>query len=115
MKFIVGIVLTAALGFVAGLFLPWWSIAVVGFLTGLLTGQRGLFAFLSGFIGLFILWGGLAWWIDSNNGSILSERIARLLPLGGSSVALILVTALLGGIVAGLASLTGSLLRYPKT
>jgi len=68
-------------------------------------------SFLSGFLGVFLLWAGLAWWIDSKNNSILSERIAHVLPLGGNSMLLILVTGLVGGLVAGFAALSGAYLR----
>jgi hypothetical protein len=61
--------------------------------------------------GVFILWAGLAWWIDMKNNGVLSARIAHVLPLGGSSVVLILVTGLIGGLVAGLGAMTGSYIR----
>jgi hypothetical protein len=111
MKFIVSILLTALLSFVSGLFLPWWCFALAAVLVSLLLPQKPGMAFLSGFIGLFLLWGLLAWIIDSANGSILSQRIALILPLGGSSVLLILVTALVGALVAGMAALAGSFVK----
>jgi len=37
--------------------------------------------------------------------------VATILPLGGSSFVLILLTAFIGGLVAGLSALTGSYLR----
>lgn len=66
---------------------------------------------MSGFLGVFLIWGILAWWIDAKNNSILSQKIAQLLPLGGSSVLLILLTAFIGALVAGFAGLTGSYIR----
>jgi hypothetical protein len=111
MKLIVSILLIALLGFVAGLHLPWWGIAVAAALVNVLLPLRPGLAFLSGFIGIFLLWGVLSWGIDSANGSILSQRIAQILPLGGSSVLLILVTALVGGLVGGMAALSGSYLK----
>jgi hypothetical protein len=111
MKFVVSILLTALLSFVSGLFLPWWCITVAAVLVSLLLPQKPGMAFLSGFIALFLLWGVIAWAIDSANGSILSQRIALILPLGGSSVLLILVTALVGALVAGMAALAGSYMK----
>lgn len=108
MKFLACILLTALLTFVAGLYLPWWSLAVTSFLIALLIHQRAGKAFLSGFIGLFLLWGLLAWWIDMKNQGLLSVKVAKLLPLGGSSMLLILVTAFIGALVAGFAALSGS-------
>ena len=60
MKFLVSIILTALLGFAAGLFLPWWGIALAAFVVALLIPQHGGLAWLSGFLGIFLLWGGLA-------------------------------------------------------
>lgn len=114
MKFFVAILLTAALAFIAGLKFPWWWISIVAFLVAALVHQKPGKAFLSGFLALFILWGILAFRIDMANQSILSGRIAELLPLQGNSYLLILVTALVGGLVAGLSALSGSFLRQSK-
>lgn len=57
------------------------------------------------------MWAGLAWWIDMKNNGVLSTKIASILPLGGNSLVLIAVTGLIGGLVAGLAALSGSFLR----
>ncbi len=113
MKFITAIILTALTGFIAGLvsFSPWWGFAVTSLLVAILVHQKAGKAFLSGFLGLFLLWAGLAWWIDMKNNGILSGKIAGILPLGGNSILLILVTGLTGGLVAGFAAMTGSYLR----
>ena len=68
-------------------------------------------AFLSGFTGVFLLWAGLAWWIDMKNEGILAKKIASILPLGGNALLLIAVTAVVGGLVAGFAAMNGSYLR----
>lgn len=115
MKFIVALLLTALLSFIAGLYFPyWWLFAIVTFLVALLIHQKPGKAFISGFLGIFILWGGLAWWIDMKNESILSAKIASILPLQGSGFLLIVVTGLIGGLVAGFAALSGSYLRSSK-
>ncbi|NOT51122.1 MAG: hypothetical protein HOP10_07570 [Chitinophagaceae bacterium] len=114
MKFLVATVLTALLGFISGLFLPWWGIAITSLLVAVLVHQKGWKAFLSGFLGLFILWVALAWWIDMKNNGVLSKKIAGILPLGGNSILLILVTGLVGGLVAGFAAMSGSYLRASK-
>lgn len=111
MKLLVAILLTGLLAFIAGIYLDWWSLAIAAFLVAVLIHQRAGRAFLSGFLGVFILWAGLAWWIDIKNDAVLSKKIAALLPLGGSSIALILVTAFIGALVAGMGAMTGSFLR----
>ncbi len=101
MKIFISILLIALLGFVSGIFLPWWGIALAAFLVSALIPQRPCIAFLSGFVAIFLLWGALAWSIDTGNGSILSVKIAQILPLGGSPYLLIAVTALIGALVNG--------------
>src|SRR3954468_8929005 len=111
MKLLVSIILTALLALIAGLYLPWWSIAVAAFLVALLIPQFAFRAFVSGFFGIFILWAVIAWWIDMKNEGILSKKIAAVLPLGGSAILLILVTAFVGALVGGFAAMSGSYLR----
>ncbi len=111
MKLIVAIILTALLAFVGGLYLPWWSVAIAAFLAALLIPLRSGKAFLSGFLGVFILWALLAWRIDMNNEGILSKKVAEIFHLGGSSFLLILVTAFIGALVGGIAAMSGSFLR----
>jgi hypothetical protein len=113
MKFTAAILLTALLGFLGGIWLPWWEIAIVAFGVSIIIPQQRWDSFLSGSLGIFFLWGILAWWIDFKNNSILSQKVAQIFPLGGSSYLLILVTAIIGAIVAGFAALTGSFLRRP--
>jgi hypothetical protein len=112
MKFLIATILTALLSFIAGIYVPlWWFFAVIALLVALLIHQKAGKAFFAGFSGLFVLWGVLAFWIDSGNDGVLSTKIASLLPLGGSKWMLIFVTAVMGGLVAGLAALSGSYLR----
>ena len=112
MKFIVSVLLTALLSFAAGLYLPWWSIALCAFIVSVLILQQPFKAFLAGFVGVFLLWLIFSWSIDSANHQILSHKIARIFPLGGVSFLLVLVTSLVGGLVSGLAALSGSYLRF---
>lgn len=111
MKFTVAIILTAILVFIAGLFLPWWSLAVVALLVAVLIHQHPGKAFLSGFLGVFLLWAGLAWWIDMKNKGVLSAKMAHILPVGGNFILLVLLTAVVGALVAGFGAMSGSFLR----
>jgi hypothetical protein len=111
MKFVVATLLTGLLAFIAGIFLPWWALALVAFGVALLVRQTNGFSFLAGFLGIFLMWALVAAWIDWQNKSLLSQKIAQLFPLGGSSLLLVLVAAFVGGLVGGFAALSGSLLR----
>lgn len=116
MKIIIAILLTAFLAYVIGIYttLPWWSFAISSLIISIAIHQRPWKAFLSGFLGLFLLWAGMAFLKDLGNEHILSVKVAHILPLGGSSIVLIFVTGLVGGLVSGLAALTGSYLRHSK-
>ena len=114
MKFLAAIILTALLAFTGGLWFGWWIIAIAAFLIAILVHQQAARAFLSGAIGVLLLWGGLATWIDAKNNHILSKKIAAILPLGGHPSLLIIVTALVGALVAGFAAMSGSYLRSSR-
>jgi hypothetical protein len=116
MKFITAIILTALLSYAAGLFsfLPWYSFVVCALIVAVAVHQKAFKAFLSGFIALLILWGAIAFKLDSDNQHILATKVAAILPLGGNPYTLIAVTAFIGGLLAGMGSLTGSYLRRIK-
>ena len=111
MKFIASIILTALLSFCACLFFPWWSIAIVAFLVAALIPQAPLVSFISGFIALFLLWGALSFWISINNDHILAHRVSLLIFKVDNPFLLIIVTALIGALVAGFAALTAAYIR----
>lgn len=102
MTFLWSTITSIALCYVAGLFLPWWSIAICTFITSLIFRHHPLVSFFSGFLAVFLLWTSLALIIDIQNNSILSTRIASVLPVAGSPHLLILVTGFIGGLVGGL-------------
>src|SRR5215212_1382219 len=99
MRFLLATLLIVLLSYIAGLFLPWWSIAIVAFLVCLLVRPSPGIGFLTGFTGIFLLWTIVALWIDIKNEHILSHKIAQLFSLGGSSALMIIVTALVGALV----------------
>ncbi|ANH81371.1 hypothetical protein A8C56_10585 [Niabella ginsenosidivorans] len=111
MKFFISIIVTALLAYVGGVYFPWWIIAVAGFVIAFLLPQAPFSAFLSGFIAVFLLWVVLAALINTANGGILAGRIGLLLGIGNSPVLLVLITGLVGGIVAGFAALGAAYLR----
>ncbi len=114
MKFFISLILTALLSFALCLFFPWWSIAIAAFLVAALIPQKPGKAFLAGFIALFLLWGGLSFWISNNNDHILAHKVSQLILKMDNPIVLILATALIGALVAGFAALAGSYLRNSK-
>ena len=114
MKFIISLILTALLSFGACLYLPWWSIAIAAFIVAVLIPQKPGKAFLTAFIALLLLWGGLSFWLSNNNEHLLAHKVSLLILKMDSPYLLILATALIGGLVAGFAALTGAYLRKSK-
>src|ERR1700747_713790 len=114
MKFITSLILTAILSFAACLYLPWWSIAIVAFIVAVLIPVKPLSSFISGFMALFLLWSLLALYISTNNGHLLAHKISVLLLKTDDPLLLIMITGLIGGLVAGFAAVTGTYARKMK-
>ena len=107
MRYLLIVFFIALLAWLGQLWFPWWIVVAAAFLGGLLSGQRPATAFLSGFLAIAILWGGYALWYDAANEGILSARMARLfgeLPAWSMPV----LSAILGGLLGGMGSLTGA-------
>jgi hypothetical protein len=111
MKFIVSVLLTALLSFAAGLYLGWWSVAPAAFIVAIAIRQHPGKSWLAGFIGVFLLWGVLAWWIDVKNEGVLTKKIAALFSIGDNTFLLIVISAFIGALVAGFGALTGSFIH----
>ncbi|MBC8033310.1 MAG: hypothetical protein H7Y03_04135 [Chitinophagaceae bacterium] len=111
MKFTISLLLIALLSFVSCLYLPWWAIGPAAFIVTVCIHQKPLKAFLAGFLALFMLWGALAWWISSRNEHLLAQKVSLLIIQSPRIILLILLTALIGALIGGLAALAGSFLR----
>jgi hypothetical protein len=116
MKFILSILLVGLVTYAIGIYgiLPWWSFVVTNLIIAIALPIKPLQSFIAGALGVGALWAALAFGIDLANNHILSTKVAQILPLGGSYVALIIVTAFVGALLGGLASLTGSFVRKPE-
>lgn len=111
MKFLVSILLTALLSFALCLFMPWWSIAIAAFAVAALIPQKPGKSFVTGFTALFLLWGGLSFWISNNNHHLLAHKVSQLILKMDNPMLLVLATAIIGALVAGFAALAGSFVR----
>lgn len=111
MKFILAVISTALLAYAGGIFLPWWSVAIAGFISGIWLLQKPGISFLSSFTAVFLLWGGFALFRSQMNDDILATRFALLILKSDNPLMLVLLTGMIGGLVSGLGSLSGSLGR----
>jgi hypothetical protein len=103
-------IITSIIALVLQQFLPWWSIALAGFVPGFLIDQRPVSAFIHGFIGIVMFWGGIIIYVSVVNEGILAQRLSMMIGLPYTWLPAI-ITVLVGGIIGGLSSLSGRYLR----
>jgi hypothetical protein len=115
MKVISVIITTIILCAILENFLPWWIISPTAFIVSYLFGQKWHIAFASGFLALFILWGGMAFFIDRSNEHILASRISILFTKSSQPMLIVLLTGVIGGLVAGLSAMVGALAIRKKS
>ena len=107
MLFLIILILSLASGFLS----PWWIVAIAAFVPALFTGKTPGVSFWSGFGAVFIAWAILALFKSIPNQHILASRVVQLFPLPNNWIWLLLVTAFIGGLVGGMAALSGTLLK----
>jgi hypothetical protein len=108
MRFIVQFIVIIITAHLLGLFLPWYACAAIGFLAGYFLKSRQ--NFLAGFLAIAVLWTFNAWISDVSSSSSLPLRVAQLIGVG--SVGMVyLLTALVGGLVGGFATMSGAMLK----
>lgn len=104
------IVIFLIVGLLMNFYLPWYAFGFgFAFLAFILERTKRPFWF--GFSMGFILWAGMAYYMNSTKLPLLAEKIANIFPLGGNTSLLIIVTGILGGIFAGIWTLAGTYLN----
>jgi hypothetical protein len=109
-KFVIQVVVIALLAYMLELFLPWWSVAIAAVFGGLFLGSDA--NFWAGFCGIGALWFSAAVIIDLTSSGNLAEKVAAIMHI--NETLLIIVTTLIGALVGGMASYTGSLVTRKK-
>jgi hypothetical protein len=107
-------ILIVVLSYLGGLFLTWWAVAIAAFLVAVVIPLPPLRSFLNGFIAVFLLWLALAFFMDVRNDHILANKMSETILKVRNPFLIGLVSAIIGGITAGLGGLSGSFLRYRK-
>lgn len=103
-------ILILLISLVAQFFLPWWVIAPISFILAIRLGQNGKKSFWNGFSALFILWICMALLRTLPNENLLANRVGQMLTLSESGfnwVILVIITGIIGGLVAGVSALAG--------
>ncbi len=107
MKFIVSLIICPILAYALGMILPWWSVALAGALTGFFIPQNRFLSFLSTFLGAFIFYSSLIFFISNANNHILAQKISLLVLKNKNEIMIIAVSAMISALVAGISALTG--------
>lgn len=106
-KNLINFIVTLIIAIILSQFSPWWHVMVAGFVSALFFRLDRFAVFLIPFLAILLFWIAYAFWISNANDFILAEKIAVLLPLGGSSMMLLLIIGLIGGLAAGISALLG--------
>ena len=112
MRFFAGLLLIMLINFPFYYFLPdwWWGAAIVAAVIGFGLQLNSYLSFLCGGLALGIFYGAMAYWSDAINGSMLSEKMAQVIPVG-SGQNLLIAVILIYFILGGLSMLSAKLLR----
>jgi hypothetical protein len=113
MRFISSTILISFVASIASFFLPWWSLAIAAFLVALVFRLKAMAAFVSGFLGILIYWLPMILFRDINNHHLLSGRMALVVLKQPNSALFIVLCTVMGCLLGGLASLSGSLFVKP--
>lgn len=107
----INFIVTLVIAIVLSQFLPWWSIMIASFISSLLITLKKTAVFFVPFLAVALFWMVYSFMLSSSNDFIMAKKIAVLLPLQGNPYLLILVTGLIGGIVAGIAGILANQLK----
>jgi uncharacterized membrane-anchored protein YitT (DUF2179 family) len=94
--------------------MSWWIIGIISFLVAAWQARSGGEAFNCGFASIFLLWLMMSLWKTLPNENILANRVGRMLMLPDWNynwIWVVLITAVIGGVAAGFAALSGYLMR----
>ncbi len=94
-----------------GFVCPWWWPAMVGIALGFWKAGTRFRIFLVSFSGAGLAWGVVALFYQTGNHGLLAGKVAAIFHLPGSG-SLVLVTSLVGGIMAGFGVGVGKSLRF---
>ncbi len=106
MLFLIILILT----FICSYFWPWWVMAIIAFIAAFICNKKPGLSFFMGFAAVFVAWAIVALLKSLPNDNVLAERVAKLMQLPNWPL-LLLVTAFIGGLVGGVAALSGALVK----
>jgi hypothetical protein len=94
----------------SGFLLPWWIVAVIAFAAAFFLGKTSGKSFGAGFLGVALAWAIWALIKSIPNENELANRVSALFHLPGWYL-MVIVTAIIGGLVGGMAAWSGVLFK----
>lgn len=110
MIFLFRLILISVFSYAIALFAPWWSAILCAATIAFFLPGNNFNAFLSGFMGVGLVWMVMSWKVDIETGSIMSLKIVNLLPVDDGNM-LIIIAAIIGGFSGALGAFTGNSFR----
>ena len=107
MKLIIRLIFIGAITYFISPFTGWWMGMVAAFVVSFVSPSSGLNAFISGFLGVGLVWMGHAWTLDVANGSVFSSKIVQILNQN-DPIILVLAAGGIAGIAGGFSAITGT-------
>lgn len=103
-------ILLIIVGSMSHYLLSWWAFPVASFIVALFLGKGWIDSTLHSFAAGVLVWGGFTYWAYSSYDPSFFDKFSNLLTLP-SGLVLVIVTALLGGFLTGLAGAAGFSVR----
>lgn len=110
MKFFTLCIISAVAALLLGPFIPYWGLMIVIGMAAALIGGKGIIAFLGAGLGMALVWFAVPLWITIRTGSELPSRIGGIMGVD-NPIILILITSLIGFVIAGFSAWTGNSFR----
>jgi len=110
MLFLFRLILISVFTYLLALFTPWWSAIGCSALIAFFLPGNNFNAFLSGFMGVGLIWMVMAWKVNVETESIMSLKMIDLFPIDDVNM-LIILTAIIGGFAGALGAFSGNSFR----
>lgn len=110
MLFLFRLILISLLSYLFAMIAPWWSAIICAAVVAFFLPGNNFNAFLSGFMGVGLIWMVMAWKLDVEAESIMSQKMVALFPVDDVNM-LLIATAVVGGLAGALGAFVGNSFR----
>ncbi|MFY0598582.1 MAG: hypothetical protein JXR03_02845 [Cyclobacteriaceae bacterium] len=108
MKLFLRLILIGILTYILSFYSPWWILFIITFGVSFFLHGSSINSFISGFLGVGLVWISFAWYLDFESQSVFTDKFVGLVPQVSEGSYLIIISGLIGAISGGLGALTGN-------